>query len=1121
LVDLPCDTHCQSATATSSGSASASASAAKRVAHSLYIRADGSGSESKSGNHTDAESEDLHYHGHTRLISRPGTGATAGTAFSLSQYDAGTKSAVTTVCHHSTESDDVHTNSTYDVSSKSICGYLRQGAAWWRKSCSMIAEIVILIACSLLIVFVVTKTNRAQEEFLAKSLTDMGTMTSEAVCAELRMVVQIGADIQTVFMASNNVSMEAFSVHSRNIHHAHDVLNIAWLPHVSNADRAEFEQDMSQLYEHHLNISMVDFTVSPAIRTTSPARSEYYPMAFVIPKERFAAYLMTDMLSVHAGRYASTIAAARSSGHAFFSPPEIVDYNTDGDSDQQQFGFVSFWPVYRKPFSINTTGASEADLIAHSHGMLAVTLLADKVVSVALSRLHVPATKFTLCDSTDPENPMVATVGSVDEHSAFHVDNSKRFTTLSADQQRVMCKDANTPDTFVSHTHVFSRNWLIRLDRDNGFNDLHASSLSMQPLLWISMGIGFIVTLFVFTTTRRAHKRADENAELVCEMKRANEAKGTFVAFLCHELRNPLHAVISAVDELEDTNTSKDITNALAIGSQTMLAIVNDILDMSKIEAGAFDVSMDTMSLQSVLDAVIASHQTWAAASEVTLSLDLAENVPDTIINDQTRLTQILNNLISNALKFSNDAGRVTLSAHVVFDELEVDSGMHELEQDSVVAEDRLNSCDATCVACSYAEVSASDEEDLQAAAHVSSGIGASTGGSCTVIPADDESPVNLPDIALDIVPSSAAAMHYDQGRNPCTVGTLVLSVSDTGVGMNQEQLDSLFVPYTQITATSSTSPTPRPGAGEVPATKPTNDDSKNESKKKKKKKKKLAGTGIGLTIVSTIVEALGGEIIVESELGQGSTFSVCLPLVIPYQSEPDELLQQSGGSYITASDLNALPAQDECSWRYRMHLAELGVNHDGSVDGDSNCNCDVDVDVDVNVDVDAGADAGAGAGAGCGLEEKQELIVTQTEEEAGQKPVLLLVDDDKMNRRILRRHAERMLSHMELVECIHGLEAVEYMNSSNGARVRCICMDLNMPVMDGIEATEIIRQQCSNSNVLIIGVTANAFAKDREHCMQAGMDDVLPKPFRKKGFADVIVSQINKNNSKNNNNKR
>lgn len=254
----------------------------------------------------------------------------------------------------------------------------------------------------------------------------------------------------------------------------------------------------------------------------------------------------------------------------------------------------------------------------------------------------------------------------------------------------------------------------------------------------------------------RAREEA-ENARLAAEA--ANVAKSRFLAIMSHELRTPMTAVIGMGDLLMGTPLTEQqqgFVKTLRTSAETLLAILNDVLDFSKVEAGQLELEKIDFSLHRLIDDVINLFQVRAATKGVSLSASIADDTPRHVRGDPIRFRQVLFNLIGNAIKFT-DRGRI--------------------------------------------------------------------------------------EVALWAVdwPNGQVELHCE--------------VSDTGIGLTEEQSARLFEAFVQADASTA---------------------------------RRFGGTGLGLAICKRLVEAMGGKIKVKSELGRGSTFH--FSIVVGYADGPPSL---------------------------------------------------------------------------------------------------------------------------------------------------------------------------------------------------------------------------------------
>ena len=206
--------------------------------------------------------------------------------------------------------------------------------------------------------------------------------------------------------------------------------------------------------------------------------------------------------------------------------------------------------------------------------------------------------------------------------------------------------------------------WL-ELEQLKRLDNLSRASSAIIILIVIAV---MIYSDILMRKLRKSNAARNEYAtELEGAKKKAEQAsqmKSEFLANMSHELRNPLGAVIGTVDLLRDTELNddqKELADIVVLASNNLLEIINDILDLAKIEEGRLELTSEAYSLRELLQEIFASYYGRALAKNLRLILNVTENMPHNIIGDRLRLQQILTNLIGNAVKFTR-RGSVTIN---------------------------------------------------------------------------------------------------------------------------------------------------------------------------------------------------------------------------------------------------------------------------------------------------------------------------------------------------------------------------------------------------------------------------------------------------------------------------
>ncbi|MCC2520588.1 ATP-binding protein [Vibrio coralliilyticus] len=546
----------------------------------------------------------------------------------------------------------------------------------------------------------------------------------------------------------------------------------------------------------------------------------------------------------------------------------------------------------------------------------------------------------------------------------------------------------NRIDGTYSRLNIYLADFVAEVQRQQiEFLDFKESFYNKQYvylgiiLLCSMLMIGVISWMYLHQI--RLSKDLEERTKVMEEAKRNAEqssiAKARFLANMSHEMRTPLNAIIGLSQKEYYQSSDEQTRHFLSMinsSGEHLLKLINNVLDLSKIEQGKSKLESDEFFISELIDVskTVFINFDKQQAVDVFFSVSLDRNYK--IKSDKTKLVQIINNLGYNALKF-------TESGHVEI------------------------------------HISLSSES-----------------------------------------------------------GMLHIVVKDTGIGMTQEQLDKVFQEFTQA------------------------DDSIT---------RKYGGTGLGLSICQSLVNLLGGAISVESSLGEGSEFSIEVPVSIT-DSAPLVSDKLATGSVRVVSDnryaaeliikeLNKLELYDAhgdsvlCYLRsddvLENTLKQAHCCDDQTLIVYGNINTTLPPSENMTLlskpyDLFSLLDC---LQAMAKTHSKQERTV-DGDDVSGVS--VMLVEDIRMNQIV----AQKMLATLEadVTTVNNGQECVDLLNHEH---FDIIFMDIQMPVMDGLEALKQIKRDNLAPDTAIIALTANTFESDVQNYLEQGFDNVLPKPFK------------------------
>lgn len=520
--------------------------------------------------------------------------------------------------------------------------------------------------------------------------------------------------------------------------------------------------------------------------------------------------------------------------------------------------------------------------------------------------------------------------------------------------------------------------------------------------------------------------------EALAIAKIANQSKSTFLANMSHDIRTPMNTIVGLCTllqrDVDDKGKFNDHVKQIMLTSRHLLTLINDILDMSKIEAGETTLNISDINIVDLVKEIDGRMAPQAKAKKQSFKTTVAIKA-ERFLGDKMRIKRIMFNLLSNAIKFTPEGGQIEFTVQ----QMSRPSHKH---------------------------------------------------------------------IYLQFI------------------------VKDNGVGMSEQFVKKIFEPYS------------REISGESDA----------------------QGTGLGMAVAKNLIDLMGGTISIESKEGEGSTFAVGFKFPVSKVNETNFWVEQGVARVLVIGDNNI----DNNSITWAMRKTEVNISFAKSVkaavasmdkawgngkgyniviydwnDSEEACLAEIKelrenipeyVPLVILGDCEwseieekataAGVDAflvkpfSVALFKECVSDLKMNIregLVPKAEKSALADMKFLAAEDNELNAMVLCE-----LLNMVGATCIvkpNGKEVVEEFEHSLPGQYDCVLMDVQMPVMDGYEATRAIRdsERPEGKTIPIIAMTANAFAEDVKSSLDAGMNAYLLKPIDMNKLEDTVISYKNK----------
>jgi signal transduction histidine kinase/ActR/RegA family two-component response regulator len=464
---------------------------------------------------------------------------------------------------------------------------------------------------------------KSHEEDIYREAQDTTERFFVAIEKEFELALSMLTAFEGLYVSSTDVTAAEFARFSERILANNDILYaVGWTEIVNLEEREKYETTIAS--QGFPGFTFTEFGTDGSLVTAGP-RDKYYPVLFIYPYQKNARAHGLDL--GHNKSRLNTLLSALKTGERSSTPPITLAQELGNNK-----AFIVYQPVYS-----DQNERSEENLTGFVSGVFRASSMFQDLVSQATTA----GFSMSIIDETGTQ-PV-----SLRNHTRSVSDNALRFSSILG----VGGRQYNV-EFALTDQQAFGKDWTSWWVMTAGV----LFAVLLQSLI-------LIITGSVSATERRVKEKTAELAEALEKADRANESKRNFLSNISHELRTPLNAIINLIRiAIKDTteNKTKDRLENANLASESLLNLINNTLDFNKIESGEFVLENREFDFQKLMKKVCIIFSSKAEAKAISFEVQSPTKLPTKIVGDSLRLEEVLLNLCSNAIKFT-EQGRVSL----------------------------------------------------------------------------------------------------------------------------------------------------------------------------------------------------------------------------------------------------------------------------------------------------------------------------------------------------------------------------------------------------------------------------------------------------------------------------